>query len=143
MNDNASQENNKWYAAGLCFQCTQCGDCCTGDPGYVWVNDKEIAALAKKLGFSTFMFEQQFVRRVGKRKSLVELTNGDCVLFDPKKRCCRVYEERPIQCKTWPFWDMNIATEEDWRDTVERCPGCNNGPLFPAEEIERQAKLKS
>ena len=35
-----------WYADGLQFECTQCGDCCTGAPGYVWVNKSEIEALA-------------------------------------------------------------------------------------------------
>ena len=29
---------------GLRFECTQCGDCCTGAPGYVWVNKAEISA---------------------------------------------------------------------------------------------------
>ncbi len=35
-----------WYQDGLAFTCTQCGKCCTGDPGFVWVTDEEIAALA-------------------------------------------------------------------------------------------------
>jgi len=38
-----------WYHAGLQFQCTQCGSCCTGAPGYVWINKEEIAALAAVL----------------------------------------------------------------------------------------------
>ena len=36
-----------WFKDGLRFECTQCGDCCTGSPGYVWVNDEEISALAE------------------------------------------------------------------------------------------------
>ena len=28
-----------WYHLGLRFQCTGCGDCCTGAPGYVWINN--------------------------------------------------------------------------------------------------------
>ncbi len=39
-----------WYQDGLRFTCTMCGKCCTGDPGYVWVTDEELAALAKFLG---------------------------------------------------------------------------------------------
>ena len=39
-----------WYADGLRFACTQCGNCCTGTPGFVWVNDEEIAALAEFRG---------------------------------------------------------------------------------------------
>ena len=30
-----------WYAEGLRFACTGCGDCCTGEPGAIWVNEDE------------------------------------------------------------------------------------------------------
>ena len=40
-----------WYADGLRFACTQCGNCCTGEPGFVWVNDAEIAAIAEVRGW--------------------------------------------------------------------------------------------
>src|SRR5436190_6537528 len=95
-----------WYAKdGLKFTCTECGDCCTGAPGYVWVNAEEIQALASQAGLAVHEFEAQFVRRVGSRKSLIEFENGDCVFFDSKARKCKVYEARPQQCRTWPFWD--------------------------------------
>ncbi len=35
-----------WYQFGLRFQCTGCGDCCTGAPGYVWINKAEIKAMS-------------------------------------------------------------------------------------------------
>ena len=38
-----------WYHAGLQFTCSQCGDCCSGAPGYVWVNQAEIDAIAERL----------------------------------------------------------------------------------------------
>ena len=38
-----------WFKDGLRFKCTQCGDCCTGAPGYVWVNQEEIEALAREV----------------------------------------------------------------------------------------------
>ena len=28
-----------WYSEGLRFECTQCGACCSGEPGYVWVDE--------------------------------------------------------------------------------------------------------
>ena len=42
MSDTEEKEQ-PWYKDGLGFQCTQCGDCCTGAPGYVWINAAEIA----------------------------------------------------------------------------------------------------
>jgi uncharacterized protein len=124
-----------WFKDGLRFQCTQCGDCCTGAPGYVWVNAEEIAALAAHAGLEVNEFEAQFVRRVGSRKSLIEYENGDCVFFDSKARKCNVYEARPQQCRTWPFWDSNIRTPQAWKETCDVCPGSGKGKLYSVEEV--------
>src|SRR6185437_3307857 len=96
-----------WYKEGLRFECTQCGDCCTGAPGYVWVNRQEIEQLAALVGLDTADFEKRYVRTVGVRKTLVEFDNGDCVFFDGKSRKCTVYDARPRQCRSWPFWESN------------------------------------
>ena len=40
-------DDDPWYRDGLAFTCTRCGACCTGAPGYVWVDADEIAALAE------------------------------------------------------------------------------------------------
>lgn len=126
-----------WYHEGLRFQCSQCGDCCTGAPGYVWVNRQEIAALASVVGESDIeQFERKFVRKVGIRKSLVEFPNGDCVFFDNQTRKCRVYTARPRQCRTWPFWESNLRTPDAWQRTCEVCPGSGQGRLYGLQEIE-------
>lgn len=130
-----------WFKDGLKFNCTQCGDCCTGAPGYVWVNQEEIGQLASHLGLSIDEFEQKYVRQVGIRKSLVEYSNGDCVFFDGQKRKCTVYEARPRQCRTWPFWNSNIRTPEAWAETCQVCPGSGTGNLVPVEQILKQSQV--
>jgi hypothetical protein len=130
-----------WYRDGLRFKCTQCGNCCTGAPGFVWVNREEIQALAKRLGTSEEAFEKQYVRRVGSRMSLVEYPNGDCVFFDNQARKCTVYEDRPRQCRSWPFWHSNLKTPDDWQQTCEVCPGSGQGNLVPLEQIVEQLKV--
>jgi uncharacterized protein len=131
-----------WYRDGLRFECTQCGNCCTGGPGHVWVTAEEIAAMAGHLGMQPDDFETRFVRTVGARKSLVELPerNWDCVFLDASRRCT-VYEVRPRQCRTWPFWESNLASKRAWEGTCQVCPGAGTGKLVPLEEIERQAAL--
>ena len=128
-----------WYAGGLRFECTQCGDCCSGSEGYVWVNQEEIDAMASRVGLEPKVFEEKYVKRVGVRRSLKERPGGDCVLLDEQTRKCTAYEERPRQCKTWPFWDSNIRTPEAWEETAQACPGCNKGNLVPLETIIEQA----
>lgn len=128
-----------WYHRGLRFQCTGCGACCTGAPGYVWVNKAEIEAMAAALALDVAAFQSKYVRQVGIRKSLVERPGGDCVLFDNRTRTCRVYAVRPRQCRTWPFWARNLRTPGAWRRTARHCPGVNHGPLVSRREI--QARL--
>ena len=131
-----------WYAKeGLRFSCTQCGDCCTGAPGFVWVNQEEINAMAVKVNLGVEEFEKKYVRKVGARRSLVEYENGDCVFLDPKTRGCTLYNERPRQCKTWPFWNSNIESPEAWKETCEACPGSGKGKVYTVEEILKQAAV--
>ena len=127
-----------WYADGLKFKCTGCGDCCTGAPGYVWLNQVEIEALAAETGLSITQFERRYVRNVGVRKTLKERKNYDCVFLDAETRKCMVYKVRPRQCRTWPFWDSNLQTPETWAATCDVCPGSGTGKLYQLEEIEQQ-----
>ncbi len=60
-------------------------------------------------------FERRYVRQVGIRKSLIEFPNGDCVFFHGESRSCQVYDARPRQCRTWPFWNSNLASPEAWQ----------------------------
>jgi uncharacterized protein len=127
-----------WYREGLKFACTGCGDCCTGAPGFVWVNKAEIQSLAAAMRLEVAEFERRYVRKVGIRKSLIEWGNGDCIFFHGESRTCQVYDVRPRQCRTWPFWASNLASPESWRDTAERCAGCNRGPVTPLDRIQPQ-----
>jgi Fe-S-cluster containining protein len=133
-----NKDKQPWYKDGLQFQCTGCGDCCSGAPGYVWVNKEEIASLAECVGMEPDEFEAKYVREVGVRKSLNEKKNYDCVFLDSKTRKCTVYEARPRQCRTWPFWDSTVRTPADWEHTCEVCPGSGTGRLYQLGEIEAQ-----
>lgn len=129
-----------WYADGLRFTCTQCGDCCTGEPGFVWVTDEEIAAIAEFRKEPVGEVTQLYTRRSKGRRTLKEKANGDCVFFK-HGRGCTIYSVRPPQCRTWPFWESNIATPEDWERTERNCPGSGEGELIPVEEITRRLKV--
>ncbi len=129
-----------WYRDGLRFTCTRCGKCCTGAPGVVWVNEEEVTALAEFRGEDRTQVEGLYTRRVGRKRSLRERANGDCVFWD-RERGCTVYPVRPRQCRTFPFWESNVATPADWEWTCETCPGAGQGELIPAEEITRRLSV--
>jgi Fe-S-cluster containining protein len=129
-----------WYKDGLRFECTRCGKCCTGAPGFVWVNDDELRAIAEFRGESVEEVTGLYTRLARRRRTLREKANGDCVFYD-RQAGCTIYPVRPRQCRTWPFWESNVATPEDWRHTCEVCPGSGRGELIPAEEITRRLKV--
>ncbi len=141
MSKSDSPNGDPWYKDGLAFQCTGCGCCCTGAPGYVYVNREEIRALARFIGYGVEDFEATFIREVGRRKSLIELTGGDCVFFDRITRKCRVYEARPRQCRTWPFWASNLRTHAAWEATCRSCPGAGRGTHHIAAQIVELAAV--
>jgi Fe-S-cluster containining protein len=128
-----------WYADGLAFECTRCGNCCTGAPGYVWVRDEEIERLAAHLGQTVEAFMGRYVRRVGTRHSLIEHDNGDCVFWS-REAGCTVYDARPIQCRTWPFWPENLESPRAWQRAHRKCPGIDRGAFFSLEQIEGAAR---
>ena len=134
--------NLPWYADGLRFKCTGCGGCCHGDPGYVWVNKEEIDALAAALSMTPAEFRRRYVRKEHGRRSLRELDGGDCVFFDRKTMGCTVYEARPLQCRSWPFWQSNLRSPATWEHTCEHCPGAGKGPRVTIEEIELRRTKK-
>ena len=123
-----------WYREGLQFSCTQCGECCTGAPGYVWVTRREVEALRAFLRTSTDDFGRRYLRKVGSRLSLIEKPNGDCIFYD---RGCTVYAARPDQCRTFPFWSENLKSRSAWDAAAGDCPGMGSGRLYSASEIRR------
>ena len=129
-----------WYKDGLRFACTRCGTCCTGEPGYVWVNDAELRALADFRGETAEEVTGLYTRLSSRGRTLREKANGDCVFYDREKGCT-IYPVRPRQCRTWPFWESNVATPRAWQHTCEICPGSGKGELIPAEEITRRLKV--
>jgi Fe-S-cluster containining protein len=96
-----------------------------------------VEALAASAGLAVTEFEKKYVRQVGIRKSLIEMPNGDCIFFNARTRRCEVYEIRPRQCRTWPFWESNVGTPDAWQRTCEDCPGAGTGPFASPEEIQQ------
>ncbi len=123
---------------GLPFACTGCGKCCTGAPGYIWVNDEEIDAIADQLNLSRSDFLANYTEEVEGRVSLLELPerNNDCIFLEGKG--CTIYDVRPTQCRTYPFWPDNIKSPRAWRETAFECEG-----IYPdAKKVDRQTILE-
>ncbi|MCC8116644.1 MAG: YkgJ family cysteine cluster protein [Planctomycetes bacterium] len=117
-----------WYKDGLQFGCTGCGECCRGLGGYVWISLSEAEALATALGMEFDTFTRTMLRKTITGLALVDDADGNCPLLGPDGRC-KVYNARPVQCRTWPWWNENLVSSERWREAAKRCPGMNRGEV--------------
>lgn len=136
MGDSSS---NVWYADGLHFTCTQCGNCCSGAPGFVWVMPDEVRRIAAFVGLDAAEFESRHTRTENGRKSLLEHPDGDCEFLERAptgKTSCRIHAVRPVQCRTWPFWDSNLRNRRAWDSAARGCPGMNTGEHHPLPVIQ-------
>ena len=142
--ENIEEECICFYEEGLRFSCKECGACCSGEPGDIWVTEEEIARIAEFLKVSVAELEELCLRDdTCGNKSIRDLPERkyDCIFQDEKTRRCRIYPVRPQQCAQFPFWKSMIENEAEWRFYSRRCPGMNQGRLYTKEEIEKAARI--
>lgn len=109
--------------------CATCGGrCCTGSGGYIWVARQKIGEIARYLDITPETLMQRYLQKVGYRLTIreEEVRPGSfaCVFFDAQKGCL-IYPVRPVQCKSFPFWDRFKQHPEELK---AECPGVS----FPA-----------
>jgi Fe-S-cluster containining protein len=125
---------------GIRFECQGTGRCCMsrGTYGYVYLTLKDRQRMSAHLNLSTRDFTRKFCQK----------TDGYFHLINPDRDCrflegtrCSVYEGRPAQCRTWPFWPENMNAKTWTQEVAVFCPGVGKGRLYSAEEIRAQLKL--
>lgn len=127
--------NKKFYEQGLRFECQGEGKCCLsrGEYGYVYLSFNDRRRLASYFGMSTAEFTARYAEKEDGCYQL-RYADRDCPFFNDNR--CAVYEARPWQCRTWPFWPENMNRTVWEREVASYCPGVGKGRLYTAEEIE-------
>lgn len=109
------------FEPSACDTCA--GNCCIGESGYIWINAQEINTLATHLDISLEELRSKYLEKKGYKYSIKEVKlaedNYACVFFNLEKKQCTIYEARPIQCRTFPFWDY---FKENTQEVYEECP---------------------
>jgi hypothetical protein len=104
--------------------CATCGGrCCTGESGNIFVKADEIRAIAKSLDMEVEAFIAQYLEKRGYKYSIKERIVGlshDCIFFNREIGGCDIYMARPLQCRTFPFWDYFRNRVEELK---RECPG--------------------
>ena len=120
---NIIKKENYPYAfdANACASCD--GRCCTGESGYIYITRGEIQKIAKLLNLSVNDFGVKYLFKKDYKYSIKEVEYSgyyECVFYDRENGGCRIYEARPSQCITFPFWDYYKTRVDELK--VE-CPG--------------------
>jgi uncharacterized protein len=129
---------------GLKFQCQGSGKCCTshGEYGFVFLTLEDRQRFAKHLNITTRKFTKEYCeQRSGVWHLKEEEGKPDCMFL--KKKQCTVYEARPVQCRTWPFWSEVLNPKAWKKDVVSFCPGIGKGRLYTPEEIKSIAQIQN
>lgn len=138
----ADGSDPKFYAEGLRFECQGSGKCCTsrGAYGYVYLTPDDRKRFAKFFGLTVARFQREHCETT---EGHVHLKNpeADCAFLRGKR--CSVYEARPSQCRSWPFWPENLNARAWNRDVKSFCPGVGKGKLHTPAEIEKIMRSKS
>jgi Fe-S-cluster containining protein len=131
-----------FYAGGLRFSCTRCSDCCRLEPGMVYLRKTDLEALVSRLKMRYTDFIAAYCRWIPaggeEQLSLKEKSNYDCIFW---KEGCTVYEDRPLQCRTYPFWLSLLDSKETWDS--QSCPGMGRGAVHSFSEIESLVALQT
>jgi Fe-S-cluster containining protein len=133
-----SMDNDKgksFYKNGIRFECQGSGKCCItrGKYGYVYLSFKDRKRLAAYFGISPDTFTAKYAKKTEGRYHL-KYTDRDCLFYQGNR--CMVYDARPWQCRTWPFWPENMSRAVWEQEIANYCPGVGKGRLYSAEEIE-------
>ncbi len=132
-------DSSPWFEEGLRFKCTGCGACCTGSPGYVYLSLPDLEKLAQHKGLTNEEFARQYTRLLDGQYALLDKSGSyDCIFLENKR--CTVYEVRPVQCRTFPWWLHNLRDPSDWKEAAERCEGINHkeAPIVSSLVIQEQ-----
>jgi len=123
-----------WWADGVRFACQGSGRCCVsrGAYGYVYLTLEDRRRLAAALGLPTRRFTQLHCAKTDGYFHLKD-DGPDCRFLVDRR--CSVYEARPTQCRTWPFWPENMPARA-WTAIAAFCPGVGQGAKVPAARIE-------
>jgi len=124
------------------FECQPtCVNCCQLSQGFVFLTENEAAKIAVYLNVSEDELLHYFTKVIDDKLCLVDGEENNCVFLENLK--CNIYDVRPSQCQTYPFWPENMKSKFRWQLTSKECPGIGMGRTYSDDEIGQILNGKS
>ena len=130
------------FKNGIRFKCQGSSNCCVsrGNYGFVYLCKKDVKKIANFFNISIKEFKKKYCNISNGYTHLKEINkNGNCQFLNKKK--CSIYESRPIQCRTWPFWRENMNAKKWNKEIINFCPGIGKGKIISLLNIQKKIKL--
>lgn len=131
-------EPQPFYKQGVRFECQKdCSRCCGGTPGYVWLDAEDVVRISRFMELPVPEFIAKYTKDVDGELSLrdIEEDNWNCIML--KEGRCSIYDVRPMQCRTFPFWYYNLSSKKRWDRMAQDCPGVGKGRMYSRVEVEK------
>tara|TARA_B110000116_G_C16611584_1_gene479664 strand:+ start:66 stop:515 length:450 start_codon:yes stop_codon:yes gene_type:complete len=123
------------------FKCQGSSNCCVSrnSYGYVYLDKNDTKKLSNYVKLSIKKFLKIYCDETDGFTHFKENNkNGKCQFLSKKK--CTIYNARPTQCRTWPFWDENMNAKT-WNEEISKfCPGIGKGKIYSAKKIKEIIK---
>ena len=111
--------------SGVKFSCQSgCGKCCDQPGGIVYLSIKDAERISNHSGLSVDDWLERDARKTYDGRFVLKSREEDgiCIHLNENQQCS-IYEVRPQQCKAFPWWGENLASDRSWSQVKELCPG--------------------
>eukprot|EP01130_Rhizamoeba_saxonica_P014220 TRINITY_DN618_c0_g1_i1.p1 TRINITY_DN618_c0_g1~~TRINITY_DN618_c0_g1_i1.p1 ORF type:complete len:181 (-),score=30.09 TRINITY_DN618_c0_g1_i1:11-553(-) len=129
-----------WWKNGLNFKCTGCGKCCVSE-GVVELSPKDRVDIPAYLGIPQTKFMEEYVEIRENEHYILQSKQDKCIFLNDKNQC-DIYEMRPIQCSTYPYWSDVLKSKRSWNQEKKYCEGIDHpdslNSKVPFSKIEKE-----
>lgn len=130
------------------FACQQScgGKCCTmgwdgENSSFIFLTESDLQEIEKFTGLDRQTFAQEshfsFTRFLAGRTKQWHLKTGELACRFLRGGKCSIYEARPTQCRTYPFWPENTEDPIRMKGLGEFCPGLEVADEDDSIEIDQ------